>query len=128
FAGYVVLGVGWCVVFRLGGVSTHHLEHGAGAGAEEAHQQGGGEQQEDDVEDGGVVPGDGGLGDPGVPFGGDQSEAAEGELDDIGAGDHGGVEDGQQGEHHLGAVVLPVDDQDRDDDQVGKDERDDTAE
>ncbi len=34
----------------------------------------------------------------------------------------------EQGQHHRGAVVLPVDDQDRDDDQVGEDERDDAAE
>src|SRR5215472_12677494 len=112
----------------MGGAAAHFFEHGGAAGAEEADQQGGGEEQEDDVEDGGVVPGDGGLGDLGVSFGGNQPEAAEGELDDVGGRDHGGVEDGQQGEHHLGAVVLPVDDQDRDDDQVGEDERDDTAE
>ena len=55
------------VMFVLGGAAAHHLEHGGAAGAEEPYEQSGGDQQEDDVEDGGVVPGDAGVGDFGSP-------------------------------------------------------------
>ena len=115
-------------VLLLGGAAAHHLEHRGAARADEPYDECRGDQQEDDVEDGGVVPGDAGVGDFGCPIGGDEPEATEGELDDVTASDHGGVEDPKQGQHHLGAVVLPVDDQDRDDDQVGEDEGDDAAE
>jgi len=43
------------------GFAAHYLEHGDAAGAGEPVAQRGGEDQEDDVQDGGVVPLDGGL-------------------------------------------------------------------
>src|SRR6266576_3956627 len=113
---------------RLGRPAAHHLEHLAAAGAEEPHQQRRGEQQENDVEVGRVVPLQAGLADLRVPGGRDQPERTEREFHDVGGDDHGGVEGPEYHQHHLGAVVLPVDEQDRDDDQVGEDERDDAAE
>src|SRR6202050_3459423 len=110
------------------GFAAHHLEHGDAAGAGEAVAQCRGEDQEDDVQDGGVVTLDGGLDYFGVPSGRGEAEAAEDQLGEVPGGGHGGVEGGQDEQHHLGAVVLPVDHQDRHDDQVGEDERDDAAE
>ena len=54
-------------VLLHGGAAAHHLEHGGAAGTDEAYDEGRGKQQEDDVEDGGVVPGDAGVGDFGSP-------------------------------------------------------------
>src|SRR5450755_246025 len=103
--------------------AAHNLQHGPAPGPEEAHQESGSQQQEDDVENGGVVPLDALLSDLGRPLRRDEAQRAEEELDDVAGDDHGRVEDPEYGQHHLRPVVLPVDDQDRDDDQVGEDER-----
>src|SRR5690348_8443254 len=108
--------------------AAHHLEHRAAARTEETYQQRRGQQQEHDVEHRGVVPLHARVADLRVPGRRDEPEAAEQELDDVSGYDHGGVEDPEYGQHHPGAVVLPVDDQDRNDDQVGEDERDHAAE
>src|SRR6516162_10170000 len=62
-------------VLLLGGAAAHHLEHWGAAGADEPHDECRGYQQKDDVEDGGVVPGDAGVGDFGRTLSGDKPEA-----------------------------------------------------
>ncbi len=65
---------------RLVGAAVHHLEHRDSAGSHEPSDQSGGDSQEHDVEDAGVVPAHGGLGDLGVTGVRDESESAESEL------------------------------------------------
>ncbi|HYV81615.1 MAG TPA: hypothetical protein VE979_26150, partial [Streptosporangiaceae bacterium] len=104
--------------------AAHRPEHRATARTEEPDQQRRSEQQENYVEVGRVVPLHTDLADPRVSGGRNQPERTERELDDVSGDDHGGVGGPEHHQHHLGPVVLPVDEQDRDDDQVGEDERD----
>src|SRR5712664_2759590 len=53
----------------------------------------------------------------------DEAGSLEDELDDQARDRHRGVEGCEQEPHHLPAVVAPVDVEDRQDDQVGEDER-----
>src|ERR1039457_2562057 len=110
------------------GRAAHHPQHSPPAGADESHDQGAREHQEDDVKPGGVVPRPALVGNPGPSRIRDQAETAEDQLDDVPGRHHRGVERAEQEQGHPGTVILPVDIQDRGDEQIGEDEGDHAAE
>src|SRR5208283_1304826 len=80
-----------------GGV-VHLAQHGGASGAEEADEEKRAEGEEEEVEDGGVVPGDGGVHDRKLMVGGDEMQGGEESFDNEGGPGHGDVEgDGEEG-------------------------------
>src|SRR5271156_3531365 len=114
-------------VCRLGG-AAHHAHHRYSPGGDEPDDQRCRDNKKDDVEPGGVVPRDRSLHDRGGTLGWDEIRCAKDQFDEVPGGDHCGVKSAEQRQHHPGAVVLAVDVQDRQDQQVGVDQRDHTAE
>src|SRR5437016_745335 len=106
--------------------SVHHAQHHGASCAQEADYEQSGQGKKDDVENGGVVPT--------KPFGngcyaailGNDPQSSEEKLDDIASGGHGDVEGQQDKAHDFLAVILAIDVQQRQDNQVGEDEADDT--
>src|ERR1039457_3162348 len=109
-------------------VTTHHLQHGSTTGPHEAGDESSADEHEDDVQHGGVVEANRDLTDLGVTRARNEAQGTEEELDDIAGADHGDVEAPEYEEHHRCPVVLPVDEQNRHDDEVGEDESHHTTE
>src|ERR1035441_1811386 len=108
-------------LFPGAGRAAHHPQHSYPAGADESHDQGAREHQEDDVKPGGVVPRHALVGNPGPSRIRDQAETAEDQLDDVPGRHHRGVERAEQEHGHPGHVILPVDIQDRGEEEIGGD-------
>src|ERR1700738_1629789 len=98
------------------------------AGSQEAPNEQAGDGEKGDVEPRRVVPRDGGLDHPCMALRRDEAESTETHLDDQRRYHHGSVECDEHETGHLQPVVLPIDVQDRNDNQIGEDERDDPAE
>lgn len=108
------------VLVRVG-AAAHHLEHPRPAVEQEPGDEKQREGVEGDIQPCGVVPGDASLGDNGVAGVRGQARGSEDHLDGVPGQDHGEIESSGDPQGGLGAVVLAVDQDDRQDDQVGED-------
>src|SRR5258708_6135074 len=110
------------------GRSVHHAQHREAAGFQEPPYQQARENEKGDVEPGRVVPSDGSLNDVSVPLCRDKTEGPEYQFDNQRRRSHRRVEGDKQEAGHPPSVVFAIDVQDRENDQIGEDERDYTTE
>ena len=115
---------------RLLAVDRHPADRIPGTAPERQRHEPGRDEEKDDVQRRGVVPRDRTLGDrlDRRPVRRNEAERAEDSVDDQRGGDHRREHDRDDQRRHLAAVVLPVDQDDRDHDQVGVDECDHSGE
>src|SRR5579875_1570401 len=115
------------VVTHLPSFLVHHPQHGRSTSLQEADDQHGGEDQEEDVEDRGIVPlhacGDGSY----VAVLRNYPKSRKQELHRVASSSHGEIEGDEDKAHDLPAIIFAIDIQDRNNDQVGKNEADHAA-
>src|SRR5579859_5891286 len=120
----MLLSMAHLVMIHLMGRHTHHFQHGGAARSEEADHEYGGDEQEDNVEHGGVVPLDAASQGDDIAVLWNDPQGLKQEFDHIASSCHGDIEGQQNIAHNLPAIVFAIDVQDWQDDQIGKDEAD----
>src|SRR5258707_11904230 len=106
---------------------THHFQHGGSARAEKPDYQYSSDNQEDNIEHGGIVPLHAFADCGHVAVLWDNPQRGKQELDHIAGSSHCHIECHENVTHDLPSVVFAVDVQDRQNDQICKDEADHTA-
>src|SRR6266849_6719708 len=111
-----------------GSRSVHYAQHREAVRFQESPNQQRRKNEKGDVEPGCVVPCDGRLNHARVTLSRDETKSPEYQFNNKCGTRHCGVESDEQESGHLQPVILAIDVQDRENDKISEDERDDATE
>ncbi len=107
---------------------AHHPHHCYATGPYKVHDEKRGEEQEQDIQNRCVIPLYALCDSDNIAVLRNNSQGGKQEFDDISSGGHRNIECQQDKAHHLPSIVFAIDIQNRQDDEIGKDEADDATE